>query len=213
VKTVTRVNTTAVVTAITIAVLGVGTAGCNGAPSSPTAPLPGVASSSSASSPSSTSTAVASAQPIDYTRLLIKASDILAPDDSYTAQPATLNPNGTQGAQVLFVNHDQTRAIGVSLVILSDAAAASSTLQAFHASLATSVTGGDPQPSPAGTGGTVVSGMSPDQSKAVTILLFCEGRAFVRLEFDSAPGLPISADFVTDIGDKQDIALRSGLPG
>ena len=59
----------------------------------------------------------------------------------------------------------------------------------------------------------MVSGTSPDGSKAVTVLLFTEGRAVVRLEFDSATGDPMPAQVVTDVGKKQDIAIRTGLPG
>ena len=58
-----------------------------------------------------------------------------------------------------------------------------------------------------------MSGTSPDGSKAVTVLLFTEGRAVVRLEFDSAPGDPMPPQVVTDVGKKQEITLRTGLPG
>lgn len=199
------------------AIVAVLAAGCDPASRAPAVPFPGsVGSSSGASSagaPTGAASTPAAQQPVDYTRLLIKAGDILSPNDSYTAQPPTLNPNGTQGAEVLLTNQDQTRALGDSIVILPNAAGAPSALQEAQASMGTAVTGGAPQPSPVGSGGTVVSGMSPDQSKAVTILLFSEGRGFARLEFDSAPGQTTPADFVTDIGQKQDIALRAGLAG
>ena len=187
--------------ALGITVLGA--AGCHNAPSSPTLGGP---------TPSSSAHPQASAQPPDYVRLLIDARDIQASGATYTAQPPVSNPNGSQGAQVLFTNQDQTRAIGVALVVLPDAASAPSALQQGTASVATSVTWGQPQPAPVGTGGTVVSGMSPDRSKAVTILLFTEGRGFARVEFDGVPGQPASPDQVTDVGQKQDIALRVGLP-
>ena len=200
----TKSTATAAVTAFGIAMLA---AGCDGDMSSPTGPF--------AASPTSSVIAgarSASPGPVDYTRLLIQARDILASGDTYAAQPATPDPNGTQGAEVLFTNQDQTRAVGDSIVILPDSAAAPSALQQAVTAVGTSVAGGDPQPSPVGAGGTVVSGMSPDRSKTVTILLFTEGRAFARLEFDSAPGQSTPADFVTDTGQKQDIALRAGLP-
>ena len=59
----------------------------------------------------------------------------------------------------------------------------------------------------------MVSGTSPDGAKAVTVLLFTEGRAVVRLEFDSAPGDPMPPQVVTDVGKKQQIATRTGLTG
>ena len=62
------------------------------------------------------------------------------------------------------------------------------------------------------TGGTMVSGTSPDGSKAATVLLFTEGKAFTNLEFDSAPNDPVP-QFVTDVGQKQDTAIKNGLHG
>jgi hypothetical protein len=115
------------------------------------------------------------------------------------------------GVSALFVNQDDTRAIANSILILPDAAAATTTLNTTVSSIGKAVTGGSPQPSPVGTGGTVVSGTSPDKSKAVTVLLFTQGRAVVRLEFDSAPGDPMPPPFVTDVGKKQEIAIRAGL--
>ena len=59
----------------------------------------------------------------------------------------------------------------------------------------------------------MISGTSPDNSQAITVLLFTEGRALVNLEFDSAPNDPIDPDIATDIGRKQDAAIKKGLPG
>ncbi|EFG76985.1 hypothetical protein HMPREF0591_3126 [Mycobacterium parascrofulaceum ATCC BAA-614] len=59
----------------------------------------------------------------------------------------------------------------------------------------------------------MISGTSPDNSQAVSVLLFSEGRALANLEFDSAPGDPIDPAVVTDIGRKQDAAIKKGLPG
>jgi hypothetical protein len=62
-----------------------------------------------------------------------------------------------------------------------------------------------------GTGGTMVSGTAPAGSKAVTVLLFTEGKAFVNLEFASPPNDPVPPQFVTDVGQKQDTAIKNGL--
>ena len=43
------------------------------------------------------------------------------------------------------------------------------------------------------------------------MLLLAEGRASVRLEFDSASGDPMPRQLVTGVAQKQDIAIRSGL--
>jgi hypothetical protein len=45
------------------------------------------------------------------------------------------------------------------------------------------------------------------------VLLFNEGKALVNLEFDSSPNDPIDPGVATDIGRKQDAAIKSGLPG
>ena len=55
-------------------------------------------------------------------------------------------------------------------------------------------------------------GMSSDGSKAVTLLLFTEGPALARLEFQSAPGDVTTDEYVLNTGKMQQIALRIGLP-
>ena len=47
----------------------------------------------------------------------------------------------------------------------------------------------------------------------MTILLFTEGKAFVTLEFDGPPDMLAPPDFVTDVGQKQDAAVKKGLGG
>ena len=73
------------------------------------------------------------------------------------------------------------------------------------------VAGGTPQPTPVGSDGVTITGTYPDEDKAVTLLLFTEGRALVRLEFQSATGDPTTDRFVTSVGKMQQIALRTGL--
>ena len=126
----------------------------------------------------------------DYRRLLIQPGAINTGTDTFATRSSTTNPGGSDGVSALFVNQHDTRAIGDTILILPDSAAATTTLNTTVSSIGTIVTGGSPQPSPVGTGGTVVSGSSPDGSKAVTVLLFTEDRAVVRLELGSAPGDP-----------------------
>ena len=59
----------------------------------------------------------------------------------------------------------------------------------------------------------MISGTALEGSKAVTVLLFTEGTAFVNLEFDSAPNDPVPPQFVTDVAQKQDTAIKNGLHG
>jgi hypothetical protein len=60
--------------------------------------------------------------------------------------------------------------------------------------------------------GTLFSGSSPDQSKSVTVVMFTQGKAFATLEFDGAPNDPVAVDFANDVGQKQDAAVKAGLP-
>ncbi|BBX34215.1 hypothetical protein MMAG44476_13251 [Mycolicibacterium mageritense DSM 44476 = CIP 104973] len=166
---------------------------------------------SSSTAPAPSTSASAAPQKADYNRLLLRASDVSIPPDTYTAQSSKTDPNGIPGASALFVNQDDTRAIADTVVIYPDAATATATLRQAAGAVSTIVTGGTPQPFPVGTDGTVISGTSPDGAKAVTLLMFTEGRALVRLEFDSAPGDVTSPQVVTAVGRMQEIALRIGF--
>jgi hypothetical protein len=193
--------------AATSMVAGLSVVGCASNKSSTTS-----SSGSATASGSSSATSSASSAPLaDYTGLLIKASDITLPGDTFTAQPPIQSPNGQPGAAVIFTNQNDTRHIGDTILILPDADQAVSELDEEKAALGNMVIGGTPAPAAAGTAGTMVSGTSPDGSKAVTVLLFTEGKAFVNLEFDSPPSDPLPPGFVTDVGQKQDTAIKNGL--
>lgn len=170
----------------------------------PAAPNPAVPTPTTASS--------ADAGSADYTHLLLQAADVSTPDDTFTVRSSNADPNGTTGASRFFVNAHDTRAISDSILLYPDAATASATLRQAAGTLGTMVSGGAPKPSPVGTDGTVISGTAPDGSKAVTLLLFTEGRALVRLEFDSATGDTTSDEYVDAVGRMQQIALRIGVP-
>ena len=193
--------------AATSMVVGVSVVGCAGNKSSTTSSSGSATSAASASTPSSSSTA----QPADYTALLIKASDITLPGDTFTGQPPIQNPNGQPGVAQMFSNQNDTRHIGDTVLILPDADQAVSELDQEKAALGNMVAGGTPAPAAVGTGGTIVSGTAADGSKAVTVLLFTEGKGFVNLEFDSPPNDPVPPQFVTDVGQKQDTAIKTGL--
>lgn len=151
------------------------------------------------------------AQPPDYGDLLIRAADINAPE-SFTASPPINNPNGQPGVTTTFSNQDRTHVIVDSIQILPDPAAAVRALESAKATQDGYVHG-VPEPIAIGTGGTTVSGPSPDGSKGVTVLLFTEGKAFAELEFDGPPDALVPPDLVTDIGQKQDAAIKKGLAG
>jgi hypothetical protein len=181
------------------------TAGCGGSSSSSSS---SPASSSSTAASSTSSTAAAST---DYAKLLIAASDIVAPGDTFTAQEPTMNPNGAPGVATVFSNGGDTREIGDTILVLPDAAGAATALKGATAALGTSVVGGTPAPASVGSDSVMVSGASPDGAKAVTVLLFTQGSAFVTLEFDSAAEDPVPSEFVLDVAGKQDQKITAGL--
>ena len=164
--------------------------------------------SSSAASSTSSGTA-ATAKPTDYSSLLIKASDIGG--DLSGTQPPMLNPNGSTGVAQLFANTDNSRRIGDTILIVADPAAAAAGLDNTKPNYGGKVSGSW-QAVDVGSNGALISGTSPDNSQAITVLLFTEGKALVNLEFDSAPNDPIDADIAKDIGRKQDAAVKKGLP-
>jgi hypothetical protein len=149
----------------------------------------------------------------DYGSLLIKPEDIELPGDTFTAQEPTVNPGGKDGVATAFTNQTQTRTIGDTIMVLPDATAAKGVFEASLAAIGQSVADGTPGPVAVGSNGTLVSGASPDGTKAVTVVMFTEGKAFALLEFDSAAGDPVPAEFATAVAQKQDDALKAALPG
>ncbi|MCV7090687.1 hypothetical protein H7H80_13175 [Mycobacterium interjectum] len=161
------------------------------------------------SSGSSMVTAPSQGQPTDYSSLLIKPSDIGG--DFKSPQPPVLNPNNATGVAQLFANPDNSRRIGDTILIVADPAVAKTGIENTKANYAGKVSG-TWQPVDVGSNGFMISGNSPDNSQAVTVLLFSEGRAVVNIEFDSAPNDPIDPAIAIDVGRKQDAAVKSGLP-
>lgn len=191
-------------------VAGTAITGCssNNKTSSPSSSA--TSSSAATSSPgSNTVTSPSPAQPTDYSGLLIKPSDIGG--DLTTPQPPVLNPNNAPGVAQLFTNADNSRRIGDTILIVADPPTAAAGIDNTKSNYAGKVSG-TWQPVDVGSNGTMISGTSPDNSQAVTVLLFSEGKALVNLEFDSAPNDPFDPGMATDIGRKQDAAIKSGLP-
>ncbi len=172
-----------------------------------------------ASSPSTGATAKVPTAPAtdsshltDYSTLLLQVGDISDAEDTFTERSSETTPDNVPGASKLFVNADDTRAISVTIGVFPGAAAAAEALHQAVGSAGTTVTGATAQPLAVGTDGTVLKGTSPDGGKAVTLVLFTQGRALARLHFASAPGDVTTDRFVTDIARMQQIALRVGIP-
>ncbi len=199
-------RTTIALVAAAAAVTSAAASGCKSSHNSPTA-----SSTSATAAMTSHSSSASSAQPqsADYSRLLIHLSDIQTPMP-FTAGPVIPNPNGQAGVETTFANDDKSRQIHDTILVFSDPSAAAGALNAAKAKLGDSVQG-TPAPAAVGTGGTTVSGNSPDGSKGVMTLLFTEGKAFTTLNFVGPTDMLPPPDFVTDIGQKQDAAIKNGL--
>ncbi|MDV3132692.1 hypothetical protein [Mycobacterium sp. 29Ha] len=198
-------------TAALAALMCVAAIGCDSSGTGPagTVPsLPASTTSSASAAPSTTKTD----QQADYSRLLLQPGDLSDDEDMFTEQSSTPSgPDGLPGASALFVNQDDTRAISDTIVIYADAETAADTLKAALPTIGSTITGATTRPAPVGSNGTMAVGTSADGSKATTLLLFNEGPALVRLEFQSAPGDVTTDQFVLNIGKMQQIALRTGL--
>jgi len=167
-------------------------------------------SSSSASATSSAVTGPPSGRPSDYGSLLIKPDEV---GGGLTApQSPMLNPNNAPGAAQLFSNADSSRRLWDTIVVASDPSAAAAELSSTQGGYNGKVSGSW-QPLAVGANGASISGTAPDNSQAMTVLVFTEGRALVTLEFDSAPNDPTDPAVALDIGRKQDAAIKRGLPG
>ena len=205
-----RISQTVVAGLVAATTLAVAVAGC-GSKTSSTSPSGSATSATSA--PSSKAASSAPAQPNDYTGLLIQAADIKAPE-TFTASPPVNNPNGQPGVATTFSTPDSNHVIHDTIQVLADPAAATAALNAAKAGQGNIIK--DPQTEPAkdiGTGGTLVSGNSPDGNKGIAVLLFTTGRALVTLQFDGPPGMLPPPDFLSDVGQKQDAAVKKGLGG
>nr|WP_231986993.1 hypothetical protein [Mycobacterium sp. E1386] len=191
--------------ALAAVVAGAALAGCGGSNNaSPTD------SSSAARSTGSSVASPSPGQPTDYSTLLIKPTDIGG--DLTAPQPPVLNPNNAPGVAQLFASADNSRRIGDSILVVADPATAAAGIDRTRANYAGKING-TWRPIDVGSNGTMISGTSPDNGQAVTVLLFSEGKALVNLEFHSTPGDPIDPGMAADIGRKQDAAIKKGLPG
>ena len=181
--------------AVAATLVGVSAAGCSND------------SKPSTSSPGSTTTTRPAIS--DYTTLLIKAGDIKAPD-AFTAGPATKDPNGQQGATVTFTDADHSHSIIDTIAILPDIEAAASALDSAKATHRESLQAKSLRVE-VGVGGVTVTGLSPDHSQGVTVLMFTEGKALVTMEFDGPSFALAPQEFVTDVGQKQDEVIKKAL--
>ncbi|ORV33517.1 hypothetical protein [Mycobacterium conspicuum] len=208
-----RISQTVLAGVVAATTLTAAVAGCGSKTSAPSRSGSATSATSAPSSSAAPSASSAPAQPNDYTGLLIQAADIKAPE-AFTGTPPVNNPNGQPGVATTFSTSDSNHVIHDTIQVLADPAAATAALNAAKTGQGNIIK--QPQTEPAkdiGTDGTLVSGNSPDGNKGITVLLFTEGRALVTLQFDGPPGMLPPPDFLTDVGQKQDAAVKKGLGG
>jgi hypothetical protein len=211
---VIKVSVMAAGLAATTLVVGVAVTGCGSNKSSSASSSTTSSASTSAASSSATPTPTSSggaAQPSDYSNLLIKPGDIVVPGDTFTLTQTlpVLNPAGAEG---VFTNQGGSRKLDDTIYVYPDAGAASQALDQSAKAIQEMSVKAPPTPVDVGTRGQMAVGPSPDGSKAKGIVMFTEGRVFTVLEFESPPNDPLQPDFVSDLGRKQDAAIKSGLP-
>jgi hypothetical protein len=202
------IPSTAVVASVlaVIALTGVACGGGSSSESSSSASPSAVEESSSvAESPTQTSSSA------DYAPLLITPYDIDIPGETFTAGQPQANPGGARGVAVSFTNESQTRTIGDSIVIFPDVDAAKAGLDAAVAALDQSIAAPTPQAAEVGTGGVVASGTSPDGAKAVTVVAFNQGPAFVLMQFEGAADDPVPDDVAVSLAQKQAGLVEAAL--
>jgi len=149
------------------------------------------------------------AQP-DYGALPVNPNAI-TDSSAYVPMPPVLNPDGQQGVEQEFNHRDGSRGITTTIVVLPSAQDATGSMNAWQSGLGSVVANQTSQPVPVGTGGTWVTGTSPDGSQSVGVLLFTEANAAVEVQFDGPANDPVPADLVTQYGQDQVAAIHRQL--
>jgi hypothetical protein len=149
----------------------------------------------------------AAAEPGDFSALPVDPN-LITDSLAYNAAPAVFNPNGQPGVETVYTHRDGSRTITSTILVLPDAAAATAALDGARAALAGTVANGTSQPAAVGSAATMLTGMSPDGSKSVTVLSFAEGNTATTIEFAGAPKDPAPSDLVVELGRQQDTAIR-----
>ncbi|MBW0017174.1 MAG: hypothetical protein JO236_06485 [Mycobacterium sp.] len=178
----------------------------------PSTTTSGQATSATSTASSAAPTSSAPGQPTDYTGLLIKGSDIESPEP-FNSSPPTQNPNGQPGVATTFSVQDGSRVIHDTIQVLADPGAATDALNAAKAGFGKTLKDPKIDQTNVGAGGTTAFGNTVDGAHGEAILVFTEGRAVVTLEFAGPPDLAPPPDFVNDVGQKQDAAVKKGLGG
>lgn len=152
----------------------------------------------------------ATAQPVDYATLPVHPN--AATDSSaWVADAPVLNPEGQPGVMALFTHRDGSRTVTDTILVLDDAAAASSMMSQGRAGLGSQINNPTTEPAAVGTDGQIMSGTSLDNTRSVAVLAFTEGNTFTTIEFEGAATDPVPPDLVIDYGRMQAGAIQAAL--
>ncbi|MGO9155933.1 hypothetical protein [Mycobacterium sp.] len=143
----------------------------------------------------------------DYSDLLLPGPIRLDPAHQFYSGPVVHDPGGKPGVSETYTSWDRT--LVATIVVLPSASAAADALNQAKADLPKTVTGASAESVAVGSGGTVVSGTSPDGSKSVSVLLFTEGKTFTTYEITSDPKDPVSTQFLVPVGQEQDARIKA----
>jgi hypothetical protein len=205
------VRTSATGLAVAAVLVGATVAGCGGGEEKSETSSPTAASSlsSAASTSPSAEASPTGTQPMDYATLLIQPEDV--GPDTVTDGPPIVNPSGVTGAGQTFKNPEGTQFVIDTVAVFDTPAAAADTIPHMKEAIAQKISG-SPQPVDVGSDGFMVAGPSTDNTKALTEIVFTQGRAMIDLEFASAPNDPVPPEVAMDIARKQDTAVKDGMP-
>jgi hypothetical protein len=151
----------------------------------------------------------ATAQP-DYSSLPVHPNE--ATDSAAFAAGAPIqNPDGQSGVSMVFTHRDGSRQITNTILVLADPDAATAAMDQSRAEVANQVVDSKTEPAAIGTAGTIVSGLSPDRTRSITVLTFTEGDAATMVEFEGPANDPVPPDIVTEYGQRQDARIKEAL--
>jgi hypothetical protein len=151
----------------------------------------------------------ASAAP-DYGTLPVNPN-VITDSTAYVPTPPVSDPDGQQGVRQEFNHRDGSRGITTTILVLPSAQAATDAMNAWRDGLGSVVTNPTSGPVPVGAGGTWVTGVSPNGTQSVGVLMFTRGNAAVDVQFDGPLNDPVPPDLATQYGDDQVAAIDRQL--
>lgn len=130
---------------------------------------------------------------------------------AYVSVPPIVDPGGQQGVEQVFNHRDGSRAITTKILVLASPQAATDAMNAWRDGLGSVVTNPNPEPVDVAPGAVWATGLSPNGSQSVGVLMFTRGNAAVDVEFDGPANDPVPADLATQYGKDQVASLDRQL--